>query len=100
MLVFFFGLCRDAVVALLFLLAVTTVAREGLSGLARRVVLTLKLLPGVELLIRIVLRREVRGFLRQIERDAGREEKKGERKTMAIPEKGRHNVCYHYYRYY
>ena len=88
----FLHLLRDAVVALLFLLAVSTVAREGFAGLARRSVVALKVLPGVELLIRVVIRREVRRFLRQVEREAGGEEREGRtrrrRKTMNIPDKG------------
>ena len=85
---------RDAVFGLLLLLALSVFAREGLSGLARRAFVALKLLPGVEVLIRAVLRRKVRGFLRQLERDRGREhgQQPRENKTMAIPEKGIYDV--------
>ena len=81
---------RDAIFALALLLAVSVAAREGFGGLARRALTALRLLPGVEWLIRGMVRREVRGFLRQLERERGRGE--GERtrtKTLAIPEKGR-----------
>ena len=84
-----FGLFRDAVLGLLLLLGLSIVAREGLYGLARHVVVVLKVLPGVEWLLRRVLRRHVRRFLRQIERDAGREQEAiRQKRTVAIPEKG------------
>ena len=89
-----FGWLRDATFGLVLLLALSVVAREGFSGLARRVFVVLKMLPGVGWLIRAVLRREVRGFLRQVERDAGREHVRehGKKKTMTIPENGNDDV--------
>lgn len=87
------GLIRDGVFGLLLLLALSVAAREGFAGLVRRVVLVLKLLPGVEWLISAVLRKQVRDFLRQIEREEGRERETAAKKTMAIPEKGRNVVC-------
>ena len=87
------GLIRDGVFGLLLLLALSIAAREGFAGLVRRVVLVFKLLPGVEWLISAVLRKQVRDFLRQIEREAGREGEADAKKTMAIPEKGRKVVC-------
>ena len=92
------SLLRDAIFGLLVLVALSVAAREGLAGLARRAVGVLKLLPGVEALIASVLRREVRGFMRQLERDAGREPKAdGQKNTMPIPEKGlncKHNLYF------
>lgn len=87
MLVWMCSVFRDSLLGLLLLLAVSVVAREGLSGAVRRAIAVLKLLPGVERLIRAVVRRQVRSFLRQVERDGGRVH--GQRKTMSIPEKGK-----------
>ena len=87
MLVWVCSVFRDVLLGLLLLLAVSVVAREGLSGAVRRAIAVLKLLPGVERLIRAVVRRQVRSFLRQVERDGGRVH--GQRKTMSIPEKGK-----------
>lgn len=85
------GWARDAVFGLIVLLALSVFAREGLSGLARRVLVAVKTLPGVESLLRAVLRRQVHGFLREMERGKGLEgsQQRGETKTMAIPEKGK-----------
>lgn len=91
MLLWVFGVFRDALLGLLLLLAVSVVAREGLSGAVRRAIAVLKFLPCVERLIRVVVRRQVRSFLRQVESDAGRVH--GQRKTMAIPEKGKSLTC-------
>ena len=80
---------KDAVFSIAVLLVVSVTAREGLAGLARRLLAALRLLPGVEWLIRRVVRREVRGFLRQLEREKDRGEREGGRKkTLQIPEKG------------
>ena len=81
---------KDAVFGLVLLLVVCVVAREGLAGLARRLLALLRLLPGVETAVRRVVRREVRGFLRQLrkEKGIGEGEGGGKKKTMKIPEKG------------
>ena len=87
---------KDAVFALALLLAVCVAAREGLAGLARRSLTLLRLVPGVQSLIRGVVRGEVRRFLRQLEKEKGRGgEREGgrEKKTMQLPEKG--DLCMH-----
>lgn len=85
-----FCIFRDAVLGVLLLLVLSVVAREGFNGFMRRTIAVLKILPGVEWLIRTAVRRQVRSFLRQVERDAGRTQKaNGQKKTMSIPEKGK-----------
>ena len=87
----YWRILQDALFAFVLLLALSVAAREGAAGLARRLVAVLKLLPGAEALVAAALRRQVRGFLRQIEADSGRKGRsEGGGRTMAIPEKGRH----------
>lgn len=81
-----FFLLQEVVFAFTVIIAVRIVLREGVAGLARRLIEVLKLLPGVEGLIALVLRREVRRFLKQI--DYGTKSGGGGGKTLAIPEKG------------
>ena len=79
---------RDLVLTLLAVLVVAVIVREGPAGLARRLLGAGKLLPGVEWMIAAVLRREVRGFVRQVqEGERSRSDHKGG-KTLAIPQKG------------
>lgn len=89
---FLLSWAKDAVFGLVLLLVACVVAREGLAGLARRLLALLRLLPGVETVMRRVVRREVRGFLRQLRKEKGIGEGEGEgggkKKTMKIPEKG------------
>lgn len=79
---------RDLVLTLLAVLVVTVIVREGPAGLARRVVGAAKLLPGVEWMITVALRREVRGFVRQVQEGERRKSDHEGRKTLAIPQKG------------
>ena len=82
------GFVRDLVLTLLAVLVVAVVVREGPAGLARRLLGAAKLLPGVEWMIAAVLRREVCGFVRQVqEGERSRSDHKGG-KTLAIPQKG------------
>lgn len=86
-----FGLLRDAVFAVVLLVAGSLLMREGFAGLGRKTVTFLRCLHGVDTVISWFLRREVRGFLRQLDPKAfsgqGREK-------IAIPEKGRYvEVC-------
>ena len=76
---------RDLVFMVFVVLAVAVAVREGPAGLARRLLGAVQVLPGVEWLIAAVLRREVRGFLRQVDKER-RSDRGG--KTLAIPEKG------------
>ena len=86
-LLFLYSLLRDAVFAIILIVVVRVTVREGGVGLLRRCIEVLKLLPGVEKLLLLVLRREVRGFLKQIDRKkAG--PGSGDTRTLAIPEKG------------
>jgi len=58
--------------------------REGPARLARRLLGAVQVLPGVERLITAVLRREVRGFLHQVDKERRSD---GRGKTLAMPEK-------------
>lgn len=87
-----FASLKDAVFGLALLLAVCVLAKEGAAGLLRRALGALRLMPGVEPLIRGLVRREVHNFLRQLDKDKGRRKKKEDgdsKKTVAIPEKGK-----------
>lgn len=79
------NILRDTVFALVLAVCVSVVIREGAGGLARKLLLVLRQLPGVNWVIGWVLRREVRGFLRQLDPDSFKE---GPRKGLALPEKG------------
>ncbi|CAH1773626.1 unnamed protein product [Owenia fusiformis] len=59
---------------------------EGTEGVLRTIVVTLKAVPGVNWLIHLVLRSEVRGFVKQIETKQGKKQSTGPRVT--IPAKG------------
>ena len=80
---------RDLVLTLLAVLVVAVVVREGPAGLARRLLSAAKLLPGAEWMISAALRREVRGFVRQVQKGERSDHKGG--KTLAIPQKGQWN---------
>ena len=80
------GFLRDAVFAAAVLVAISVLVREGGAGLARRVLGVLRCLHGVDLVVSWFLRREVRGFLRQVDPQAF---SGGRKKTIAIPEKGK-----------
>lgn len=64
---FLYRFLRDAIFALFLAVVVCVAVREGGAGLLRRCIEVVKLLPGVETLLLLVLRREVRGFLKQID---------------------------------
>lgn len=87
-----FALLRDAVFTFVLILAVRVALREGAAGLMRRLVTVLKILPGVEEFICWILRREVRGFLKQIGHGSGSEA--GGKHGLVIPEKGRVQVVF------
>ena len=82
---------RDLVLTLLAVLVVAVVVREGPAGLARRLLSAAKLLPGAEWMIAAALRREVRGFVRQVQKEERRRSDHKGGKTLAIPQKGQWN---------
>ena len=84
---FLYRFLRDAVFAIFLILVVRVAVREGVAGLLRRGIGVLKLLPGAEALLLLVLRREVRGFLKQIDQKRATRDVGGT-KTVVIPEKG------------
>jgi hypothetical protein len=81
------GYLRDVVFAAVLLVTVSVLVREGGAGLARKVLGFLRSLHGVDHLIALFLRREVRGFLKQVDPKAFSGD---EKKTIAIPERGKH----------
>lgn len=80
-----FGFIREAVLAVVLLVAASVLVREGAAGLGRKAVAFLRCLHGVDSVISWFLRREVRGFLKQLDPKAFSGEG---RKKIAIPEKG------------
>lgn len=79
------GYISNAVFAAVTLIAISVLYREGISGLARRIFSALRLLQGVDDLIQWFLRREVKGFLKQIDPKSFATSSK---KAVQIPEKG------------
>lgn len=80
------GLVRDVVFALAVLVAAAVLVREGGAGLARKLLLALRQLHGVDYLITAYLKREVRGFLRQL--DSKSFPADGKKPKIKFPEKG------------
>ena len=85
-----FGLARDVVFAVLVVLAVRVAVIEGWAGLLRRLLELFRLVPGAEALIRALLRRQVRGFLRQLDHASLEEEegRGGRGVCVELPKKG------------
>ncbi len=81
------GLLRDAVFAVVLVLALSVAMREGLAGLLRRLIGALRHIHGVDDLIKWALRREVRSFLKQVDPKSFGDGNR-ERKSVSIPEKG------------
>ena len=79
------GLLRDFLLTVVLAVCVSIAVREGGGGLARKLLAVLRQLPGVNWVIGWVLRREVRGFLRQLDPESF---KAGPKVGMAIPRKG------------
>ena len=79
------NLLRDVVFALAVAICVSVLIREGAGELIRKLLLVLRQLPGVNWVIGWALRREVKGFLRQLDPNSFKE---GPRKGLALPEKG------------
>ena len=85
MLLHLLGLLRDFLLTVVLAVCVSIAVREGGGGLVRKLLAVLRQLPGVNWVIGWVLRREVRGFLRQLDPESF---KAGPKVGMAIPEKG------------
>ncbi len=79
------SLLRDLLVTLILAVCLSIGLREGVVELARKLLLVLRQLPGVNWVIRWVLRREVRGFLRQLDPKSFNE---GAKAVIPIPLKG------------
>lgn len=79
------GFIKDAVFVLAVLVAVSVLSREGASGLARGCLRVLKNLSVLDKLIQWYLRKEVRGFLKQIDPQTFSKSKK---KKIEIPREG------------
>ena len=85
-------LTQLAFATLLILVVAGILYKEGVRGLLRRLIVTLRLIPGVDAAISAVLRREVSNFVRQMDAaPAGARKTKQEgSKVIHIPLKG---VC-------
>ena len=79
-------LLRNVVFSVFLLICVSVVHREGFGGLLRRLLGAARLVPGVEELVGWALRRQVRGFLQQI--DPAAFSTKTKKSIPAIPKKG------------
>lgn len=79
-------LLRNIVFSVFLLICVSVAHREGLGGLLRKLLGVARLVPGVEEVLGWALKRQVRGFLRQIEPAAFSDKTK--KSTPAIPKKG------------
>lgn len=93
-----FELSRDAIFAVAVVVVVAVLLREGVSGLARKLLLVLRQLHGVDYLISVYLRREVRSFLRQVDptsfpADGRKQGVKFPEKGMYLVERGGANHC-------
>ncbi len=82
---FLASLLRDLLVTLTLVVCLSILLREGLVELARKLLLVLRQLPGINWIIRWVLRREVRGFLRQLDPQSFKD---GPKVVIPIPQKG------------
>lgn len=79
-------LLRNVVFSVFLLICVSVVHREGLGGLFRKLLGAARLVPGVEDVIGWALKRQVRGFLQQIEPEAFTANTK--KSIPAIPKRG------------
>ena len=79
-------LLRNVVFSLFLLICVSVVHREGLGALLRKLLGAARLVPGFEEVMGWALKRQVRGFLRQIEPAAF--SAKMNKSSPVIPKKG------------
>lgn len=79
------GFLKDVVFLVIVLVAASVLSREGVSGLARGIVKLLKNLTVLDRLIQWYLRKEVRGFLKQVDSQTF---SKGKREKIEIPKEG------------
>lgn len=77
-----------------FLVVAGILLKEGVRGLFTRLIVTLRLIPGVDAAISAVIRRQVSNFVRQVDSApvGAKRSKVNGSKVMRIPEKG---VCTH-----
>jgi len=85
------SLFKDIVVTLVLVICVSITVREGLMGCVRKLLLVVRQLPGVNWVISWLLRREVRGFLRQLDPQAF---KPGSKQGLPIPKQGEEELCF------
>ena len=78
-------LLRNVLFTVVLVICVSVIYREGIGGLIRKLVSTARLVPGVEDAIEWTLRRQVRGFLRQLDPAAFSATKTA---AVVIPKKG------------
>lgn len=78
---------RNVVFAMLLVICLSVIRREGIKGLLRKLVAAARQLPGVDEAIAWTLKRQVRGFLRQIDPQSFAIEVKNS-SCAAIPKKG------------
>ena len=90
-------LSRNVIFAIVIVVSVSVLHREGFRGLIRKLVGVARLVPGIDEALAWALKRQVRGFLRQTDPEAFAP-KGGKRSTLAIPNKGE-SSCMHAFRY-
>lgn len=78
---------RNLVFMLAVVVAVSVLSRDGVAALIRKLVGVVRLVPGVEELIAWALKKQVRGFLCQLDPETFAKTGK-ETTTLAIPKKG------------
>lgn len=85
-------LAQLAFASLVVLVIAGILYKEGVRGLLRRLIVTLRLIPGVDAAISAVLRREVSNFVRQMDATpaGARKSKVEDSRVIHIPMKG---VC-------
>lgn len=79
-------LLRNVVFSVVIVICVSVIHREGLAALLRKLVGAARLVPGVEEAIGWALKRQVRGFLRQV--DPATFSVRAKKSPPAIPKKG------------
>ena len=80
-------LSRNVIFAIVIVVSVSVLRREGFGGLIRKLVGVARLVPGIDEAIAWALKRQVRGFLHQTDPEAFAP-KGGKRSTLSIPKKG------------
>ena len=86
-----FDIIRDVVFGVATLVFVRVLFTEGLRGLVGRSIRFLRLLPGVEIIVRYLLQRQARNVLMQLSSSGDSFEGKAsqQEQQLCIPEKGK-----------